>query len=101
MIAAWLVVMLNRFHNRRFRQWISCLQVTFIPPNSVLHDRSCDADYGGLGGNRDRTGARFRIERSSRSSGGATCGTPGGAGGRKPGERGGRRRLGFRLTPPQ
>src|SRR6266403_4778824 len=34
---------------RRFRQSISCLQVTFIPPNSVLHDRSRDADYRYIG----------------------------------------------------
>src|SRR5258705_5835803 len=62
MIAAWLVVMLNRFHNRRFRQPISCLQVTFIPPNSVMHDRSCDADYRCIGGNRDPTCARVLIK---------------------------------------
>ncbi len=76
MIAAWLVVMLNRFHNRRFRQPISCLQVTFIPPNSVMHDRSCDADYRCIGGNRHRTGARFRIKGPSTSPGWPTWGSP-------------------------
>src|SRR6267142_6897595 len=45
-------------------------------PNSGMHDRSCDADYRCIGGNRHRTGAGFRIKGPSTSPGWPTRGSP-------------------------